>query len=140
MELAKATPDSNDPGIADAAAGFLGGGRIAEGVFPMDEFLRFLQNDRALRIGAGLPKECAGRLPGCLTEQLSDERKQWWADEAERDKRGLLEPDHEVNCQVLSEGIRLLDALNNPADVQLLKSLLEHPAAHSKIFSNATTN
>jgi hypothetical protein len=86
-----------------------------------------------------LPEEWAAILRGYLNEQLTDKRKQWWAEEAERDKRGQLEPDHEVNCQALSEGIRLLDTLNDPADVPLLQSLLEHPAANSIAYHDGSS-
>jgi hypothetical protein len=86
-----------------------------------------------------LPKECTGTLRKFLSEQLTNERKQWWAKQAERDKQGLLEPDYEVNCQALSEGIHLLDKLNDPADVLLLKSFLDHPAANLNVYSDGSS-
>lgn len=215
-ELAKASLDSNDTNVADAAAGFLGGYAITEEMISTKDILRFLESDRPLRINAGLsalaargrlteaipwlldrmkknepkldgyyykfrssrqgemedwervvliqlfegdplktletisvsgvrgrleklPKECNGTLRRFLSEQLSDERRQWWANEAEQDKKGLLELDHEGNCQALSEGIYLLDTLDDPADVPLLKSLLDHPAANSNVYSGGSS-
>ncbi len=92
-----------------------------------------------------LPGECTELLRGYLTEQLTKERMQWWADEAERDMRRRLEPGRrleprrESNCQALSEGIRLLDVSNDPADVPLLQSFLKHPAAISSVHSNGSS-
>jgi hypothetical protein len=54
VELAKAALASSDPDIADAAAGFLGKGRITEAMFPSAELVRLLETDRPLRIRAGL--------------------------------------------------------------------------------------
>jgi hypothetical protein len=85
-----------------------------------------------------LPRECMGRLRTFLNEQISHERKQWWAELTEKDKRGLLAPQDKVSCQALSEGIRILDGTDDPADVPLLQSFLEHPSANSNVYSDGS--
>lgn len=215
IELAKAALAASDPEIADAAAGFLGNGRVTEAMFPSAELVRLLESDRPLRILAGLyglacrkrlrdaapwllarteandphvadfyqacrpglrgeiedweravlihlfeaaplktlgmisvnyvpdrqaklPQECMIGLRRFLNDQLTDERKHWWKAAAERGQRGQLEREHQVDCQALSAGIRILDSLNDPADVPLLQSLLTHPAAQTDGYSDGS--
>ncbi len=206
VALAKASLDSSDTSVADAAAGFLASRIVTEDMFATEEFFCFLESNRMGRINAGLtgletrnrmpeaipwlldrskrndpglgryyarflfntrgdiedwekavlihlleadplealktisvnqayrrlgklPEEWAGTLRDFLGKQISRERKQWWADEADRVKREQIKPDHRENGSALSVGIYLLDTLNDPVDVPLLKSFLEHPAA-----------
>jgi hypothetical protein len=83
-----------------------------------------------------LPSESMETLRAFLHEQLTDERQRWWREAAERDRQGRLEPERERDCQGLSQGIAILDRLDDPADVPLLLKLLEHPAAQADFYSS----
>lgn len=85
-----------------------------------------------------LPRECIGRLRVFLNEQLSVKQKEWWTKLAAKDQQGRLDPEDQVSCQALSEGIRLLDAWEDPGDVPLLQSFLEHPSANSNVYSDGS--
>ena len=54
VELAMAALASSHPGIGDAAAEFLGNGRVTEVMLPSAELVRLLESDRPRRIHAGL--------------------------------------------------------------------------------------
>lgn len=201
----KSSFNSNDPDVADAAAGFLGNYNITEEMFPTQELFRFLKSNRPRQVHAALwglytrkrlseaipwllgrvrendsnvgeyyggfiygirgdlgawektvlshlleanpmealtsmsgrrieklPEEWAGPVRAFLTAQLTNERRKWWADRTERIKQEVTEPIRSERRQALSAvcaGISLLDTRNDPADVLLLESFLNHPAA-----------
>lgn len=215
VELAERDLGSDHPEVGDAAAGFLGNGRIAEELFPSHKYLGWLSSDRIRRIQAGLtglsarqrtadagpwlrerikandplvhayykasltyhhsgiqdwerdvldhlirvqPLETLVTLSvnsgsaskeklsgefmefvrGFLNDQLTDERRQWWREAAERDLKGNLELTCETDCQGLKNGIRILDSLDDPADTPLLLALLDHPAANANFYSDGS--
>lgn len=75
---------------------------------------------------------------GFLNDQLTDERRQWWREAAERDLKGNLELVRESDCQGFRNGIRILDSLDDPADTQLLRALLDHPAANASFYTDGS--
>lgn len=81
-----------------------------------------------------LPEECMDSLRGFLKDQLTAPQQRWWRMAAQRDLKGRLELEREADCQGFGEGIRILDSLDDPADVPLLLGLLEHPAANANFY------
>ena len=132
--------DANDPKIADyyqliySYAGDVFGDwerRVLLYLLEKDPLgtLKILSVSGRIRSGTRIPDEFVVLIRNFARDQLSSARREWWRELGERDQQGEIKQEEKLDCQALSEGIRMIDRYGDPADTLILEQFLDHPAA-----------